>query len=240
MPQKRIISSYISKLIFFIKNFLKKTLFNLYDYNHNSISVETGYFLMFNHLKTRKMKKMNLKQMLVAVVVMALGGLGVSTMDAQKIETLPVGVTARLASQLSVTKVYDVDFGGIFIPLTATANVRMDFKGDVTLQSGTTSFYSEELRQQGQFYVTADKAASFSIQYPNLVDLVNATKDSQLSYTPAVFDIAGVSIPSSSTTKYSVDKETYKVFNIGGDLAISSASKSGLYHGTFDVTITWE
>ena len=184
------------------------------------------------------MKKMNFKGMLVAIAIVALGGL--NTVEAQRIETLNVGVTARLANQLTVTKVSDVDFGGIFIPLTATANIRMNYQGNVAVQAGNTTLYSTELQQRGHFYVTADKDASFSVQYPIRVDLNHSETDAKLVYTPAIFDIDGNDVVSSSTTKYAVNQESYKVFYIGGDLAVANTNQSGLYHGTFDVSITWQ
>ena len=184
------------------------------------------------------MKKMNFKGMLVAVAMIALGGL--NTVEAQQTENLNVGVKARLAQQLTVTKVADVDFGGIFIPLTATATVTLDHQNDVTLTSGTTSFYSTDLRKSGQFYVTADRAAAFTIQYPTTVELVNATGESNLTYTPAFFDAAGAPVLSSAETTYNITNETYKTYYIGGLLAITATNASGEYNGDFNVSITWQ
>ena len=181
---------------------------------------------------------MNFKGMLVAVAMVALGGL--NTVEAQQTENLNVGVKARLAEQLTVTKVSDVDFGGIFVPLTATATVTLDHQNDVTLTSGTTTFYSTDLRKSGQFYVTADRAATFTIQFPGTVDLLNITGDSQLTYTPAFFDAAGAPVLSSAATEYNITDETYKTYYIGGLLAIGSANASGEYNGDFNVSITWK
>lgn len=184
------------------------------------------------------MKKMNFKGMLVAVAIVALGGL--NTVEAQQAESLNVGVKARLAQQLTVTKVSDVDFGGIFIPLTATATVTLDHQNDVTLTSGTTTFYSTDLRKSGQFYVTADRAATFTIQYPSTVELSNVAGDATLTYTPAFFDAAGAPVLSSAETEYNLTSETYKTYYIGGLLAIAAGNTSGEYNGDFNVSITWK
>lgn len=185
-----------------------------------------------------KMKMMNFKGMLVAIAIVALGGL--NTVEAQKTENLNIGVKARLANQLTVTKVSDVDFGGIFIPLTATAVVALNHTNDVTLKSGNTSFYSTDLRKSGQFYVTADKTSTFTIIYPAAVDLFNDTKDSKLTYTPILYNTAGTAVLSSADKEYSVTNETYKTYYIGGDLAIASANVSGEYNGDFNVSIIWK
>jgi hypothetical protein len=186
------------------------------------------------------MKKLNLKGMLAAIAIVALGGFGTQTVEAQKVETLNVGVKARLANQLTVTKVSDVDFGGIFIPLSTTATVTLDHTNNVTLTSGTTSFYSTDLRRSGQFYVTADKTSTFTIQYPLAVDLFNDTKESKLTYNPAFFDADGTAVASSSETEYNISNETYKTYYIGGLLEVASANTSGEYNGDFNVSITWK
>lgn len=177
---------------------------------------------------------------IVAASAVIFGGLGLNSAHAQKVETVSIGVTARLANQLSITKVSDVDFGGIFIPVTASATASMDKAGAVTIKSGTTTLYSTELQRAGSFYVTADKTSTYTIQYPNVVELALADASSKLNYTPSLFNNAGTVIPSSASTEYTVGEEQYKLYYVGGDLVIPNSAKSGIHTGTFDVTITWQ
>lgn len=179
-------------------------------------------------------------KLFVATFAMVMGGLGLSSVHAQKVETATFGVTARLASQLSVTKVSDVDFGGIFIPASASATVSMDKAGTVTVTNGTTSLYSTELQRAGSFYITADKTSTFTIQYPNVVELALAGGASKLNYTPVLYDNAGTTIPSSASTEYTVGQEQYKLYAIGGTLVIPNTALAGTHTGTVDMTITWQ
>lgn len=165
---------------------------------------------------------------------------GFSTLHAQKVETLPIGVTARLANQLSVTKVADVDFGGIFIPVSASATASFDNKGIVTITNGTTTLYNTELQRLGEFYITADKTSQYAITYPNQADLTLKDDVGTLTYTPLLYDNSGAEIASSSTVKYNVGSEQYKIYKIGGSLLIPGDAKSGLYNGTVNINITWE
>lgn len=181
--------------------------------------------------------KTNLK-FFVAAFVLVMGGLG--SANAQKVENASFGVTARLANQLSITKQSDIDFGGIFVPVTASATASMDKSGNVTITDGTTSLYSPELQRAGGFYITADKAATYTIQYPNVVELSLSGGTSKLNYTPTLFNNAGTIIPSSASTEYSVGEEQYKLYSIGGTLVIPNTALSGIHTGTFDLTVTWQ
>ncbi|MGL4491484.1 MAG: hypothetical protein ACRCT5_01430, partial [Tannerellaceae bacterium] len=66
------------------------------------------------------------KNYLVIVMMVLFSTIGIGTTYAQIVSTQDIGVTARLAKQLTITKQSDVDFGGIFIPTTATAVVTLD------------------------------------------------------------------------------------------------------------------
>lgn len=163
-----------------------------------------------------------------------------SALYAQKVETLPVGVTARLATQLSVTKVADVDFGGIFIPVSASATATFDNKGVVSITNGTTTLYNTELQRLGEFYITADKTSQYAITYPNQAELALKDGVGTLNYTPLLYDNSGAEIASSASVKYTVGSEQYKVYKIGGSLLIPGDAKAGLYNGVVNITITWE
>lgn len=178
---------------------------------------------------------------IVAAVALLLGGTGLSVVHAQKVETQSIGVTARLANQLSITKVSDVDFGGIFVPVTASATATMDKAGTVTITNGTTTLYSTELQRAGSFYITADKAATYTLQYPNVVELaLTGGGTSKLNYTPALYDKAGTLVPSSAATEHQVGEDQYKLYSIGGNLVIPNTALAGIHTGTFDLTVTWQ
>lgn len=180
-------------------------------------------------------------KLFVAAFAMVMGGLGLSSVHAQKVETATFGVTARLANQLSVTKVSDVDFGGIFVPVTASATVSLDDKGTVTVTNGTTSLYSTELQRSGSFYITADKAATYTIQYPNVVELaLSGGGVSKLNYTPVLYDNTGTIVTSSASTQHTVGSDQYKLYAIGGTLVIPNTALAGIHTGTVDMTITWQ
>lgn len=183
------------------------------------------------------MKTLNVGR-IILIVLISVGAF--STMHAQKVETLPVGVTARLANQLSITKVADVDFGGIFIPVTASATATFDNKGAVSITSGTTTLYNTELQRLGEFYITADKSSQFAITYPNQVELALKDDVGTLNYTPLLYDNSGAEVASSSSVKYTVGSEQYKIYKIGGSLVIPGTSNPGLYNGTVNITVTWE
>lgn len=180
-----------------------------------------------------------MKAFILAFAFLA-GGIGLSSVNAQKVETGSFGVTARLANQLSITKQSDVDFGGIFIPITASATVAMDKGGVVTVTSGTTSLYNTELQKAGGFYITADKSSTYTIQYPNVVELALNDGSSKLNYTPTLYNNSGTVVPSSASTEYSVGQEEYRLYSIGGNLVIPNTAKSGIHTGNFDVTVTWQ
>lgn len=187
------------------------------------------------------MKKILLKSLICA------GLLGCFTFAANAQNSLvqSVGVTARLADQMSVTKLSDVDFGGIFIPKNGSdVTVSMDYTGIVSVSAGNTALYDLNLQRQGQIMVSADQAATFAVTYPATVQLTNtAAAGGTLTYTPLLYDNAGVLMASDISTIFNVADMGNglfgKVMNIAGTLAVPQTAKPGLYNGTVDVTITW-
>ncbi|MGL4325848.1 MAG: DUF4402 domain-containing protein [Tannerellaceae bacterium] len=180
------------------------------------------------------------KNYLVIVMMVLFSTIGIGTTYAQIVSTQDIGVTARLAKQLTITKQSDVDFGGIFIPTTATAVVTLDNQNNVTITSGTTNLFSTELQKSGAFYITADPSATYTIQYPQNVRLALSDGTSALNYQPQLFNQAGNLIASSASTQYTVSVGQYHPYKIGGQLAIPNTAKSGTHTGTFDITVTWQ
>lgn len=176
---------------------------------------------------------------MVAIATLLLGGIGV--LSAQTTLQQAIGVTARLADQLTIMKVSDVDFGGIFIPEGGTATATLDHTGTVTMSGVATGQYATEKWSAGDFYISANQAAQYSIQYPNNVNLGNPDNADVLAYVPAMFSATGTPITSSSTTMYSVtagqNSEHYK---IGGALTIPASVSAGIYTGTMNVTVVWQ
>lgn len=187
------------------------------------------------------MKKIFFKLML-SIGMAAFMGIAVY---AQSAVNTSVGVTARLAKQLTVTKVSDVDFGGIFIPKSADVVVTMDYQGAVSVTTGTTGLFATNLQRSGQLQIDAENAAQFTLQYPATVELSSGSE--KLTYTPLLYSKTGTLMPSSASTKYDVNQnETTgwgnftKIINVAGTLAIPTTALDGLYTGTVDVTVTWE
>lgn len=184
------------------------------------------------------MKKFTLKSLSLAGA-MALVATG---LYAQTPIITPVGVTARLADQLIVTKTSDVDFGGIFIPKVGDVVATMDYTGKVTITSGTTSLYMTNLQHQGQLKVEADQSATFTVDYPANVTLNSGANI--LTYNPALFEADGTAIAMGNAKNYSTtlgaDQVNSFLINVAGDLAVPGVAKPGIYIGAVNVTVTWE
>lgn len=187
------------------------------------------------------MKKITIKSLVIGGCL----AMFAISVQAQTPIVTPVGVTARLANQLMVTKVTDVDFGGIFIPKTNPVVVSMDYTGLVSVTSGTTSLYSTNLQKQGQLRIDADRTATFTVEYPATVNLSYLTNN--LVYTPKLYSITGTAMTSSNTTSYDINADEAgvgsgfnKILNVAGDLAIPETSVPGTYTGTVNVTVTWQ
>lgn len=182
------------------------------------------------------MKTMTMKLMGSAAIAL----LFAVSVNAQTPIHTPVGVTARLADQVTVTKVTDVDFGGIFIPKNASATVTMDNTGVVSVTNGTTSLYSTNLQQLGQVRVEGNTAATFTVDYDNSVNLINGGQS--LVYTPALYEVNGTAVVSGSGKKYTLPAPGNggTLLNIAGALVIPPTSLPGTYTGSLDVVVTWE
>lgn len=156
-----------------------------------------------------------------------------------------VGAKVILADQLSVYKVSDVDFGGVFIPKGASATATMDYMGTVSITDGTTGLFNTNSQKHGVLYVSANKTAKFSIEYPATADLTSGAN--KIVYTPVLYSKTGSEIASSSTVEYGVETDEVgdgsafsKVVNIAGSIVIPVTAELGLYAGNIDVTVTWK
>lgn len=199
--------------------------------------------LYVKQLKHKEMKTMLLKTLLCFGVISCFAFVA----NAQTPISTNVGVTARLATQLTVTKVTDVDFGGIFIPQATDVVATMDYNGGVTITTGSTALFATNLQQAGSLRVDSQRAAAFTVQYPATVELINGAY--KLVYTPALYTNAGVSIPSSASTSYDVNTDEVgdtggmgynKLLKVAGTLAVATTANSGTYTGTVAVTVTWQ
>lgn len=181
------------------------------------------------------MKKIAFKSLALSAAMV----IAATSLYAQAPIITPVGVTARLADQLTVTKTSDVDFGGIFIPKSGDAVATMDYLGVVSISSGTTSLYSTNLQKRGQLKVEADQASTFTVDYPNNVQLNSSSNI--LMYTPKLYEADGTIIAMNNAKVYSVDPgEGLFEIEVAGDLAVPGAAKPGTYTGAVNVTVTWQ
>lgn len=184
------------------------------------------------------MKKITLRSLSLAVIAT----LAASGLYAQTPIVTPLGVTARLADQLTVTKTSDIDFGGIFIPTSADVVVTMDYKGVVTVTTGTTSLYSTNLQKRGQLKVEADQASTFTIDYPTSVNINNGSNT--LLYTPQLYEVDGTAIARLNAKNYSANQsggenQGFEI-EVAGTLGVPAVAIPGIYTGAVNVTVTWQ
>lgn len=158
--------------------------------------------------------------------------------------TTNIGVTALLADQMSVTKISDVHFGGIFIPTDANVVATMDYMGVVSITTGTTGLYSTNLQKQGVLRLLANKTTTFTVEYPATANLTS--DNNTIVYSPLIYTKTGTLMPSSNATKHNIDNDEdgdgssfSRLLNIAGTLAVPMDAHAGVYTGSIDVIVTW-
>lgn len=188
-------------------------------------------------MKTFTIKTLGLSAcMLVAAFAVNAQGTAIHT---------PVGVTARLSDQVTVTKVSDVDFGGIFIPKTDAATITMDNKGVVTVGSAATTLYSTNLQTKGQVKVEGNDQASFKVTYATTLNLQYNSQ--VLAYTPVLYEADGTVIAATGDKSFDIPtkaegalEDPNVLIDVAGSLVVPTTALSGTYKGTLDVVVTWE
>lgn len=177
--------------------------------------------------------------------VAALLVFSMSAANAQEKVITNVGVKVILADQLSVYKASDVNFGGVFIPKGASATATMDYMGNVSITDGITGMFNTNDQKHGILYVSANKTAAFTIEYPATADLSSGAN--KIVYTPALYSKTGTAIASSSTVEYNVETDEVgdgsafsKIVNVAGSILIPTTATLGLYAGNIDITVTWK
>lgn len=181
---------------------------------------------------------------LLLLVVASMMSIGVYAQVKPQPTTLPINIGAELADNITVTKVSDVYFGGIYIPKTADVVVTMDPTGLVRVSSGTTTLYNQSSQRLGSIKIDATENDTFKITAPSTVNLalqspgVGQEGAEPLVYTPTFYgmDNQALDLTAASLT---YARANHSLISVAGTLAVKTTSYRGTYSGTMNVTVTW-
>lgn len=156
----------------------------------------------------------------------------VSAFAATSATAAPVGAStpatakAQIVKPLTLTKVQDLDFGTILLPVVpAAATVTVSSAGVATCTGGTTCAGSPK---QAIFNLTGTNNQVVRI-FSAATNLTNANDSTTIVFTPA--PPATVTMPNSGNTGAN--------FNVGGAIAITTTTTDGVYTGNMNVTVDY-
>jgi spore coat protein U-like protein len=172
------------------------------------------------------MKKVTI--ILTGVILMTIGTLSV---NAQSTATASSDASALIVKAIAITNDRALDFGTL-VPTAAP--------GDVIITSDNTRPVITNVKYIGQatdfssalFTATGENTYSFSLTLP-LDGVVNLSYDGN---DMAVKDFTSTILATGNTFPLSGIVE----FGVGATLEVGANQVSGLYEGTFEVTVTYE
>ncbi|HYR27817.1 MAG TPA: DUF4402 domain-containing protein [Thermoanaerobaculia bacterium] len=142
--------------------------------------------------------------------------------------TATANATARVVTPIAIAKLTDLNFGSL-IASPAAGTVTIDPAGTRTSGGGVTLLNSPY--SAATFNVTGEPLTAYTITLPNAIPIVHTVNN---AFTMVVNTFA--SNPSGTGTLSALGAQQ---LNVGATLQVAAGQASGLYTGTFDVTVAY-
>lgn len=147
---------------------------------------------------------------------------------AQTSATATANATARVLTPIAIAKLADLNFGSLVSGPTA-GTVIVDPFGIRTATGGASLVNSPY--GAAQFNVTGEPSTAYTITLPNAISIVHTTNNA-FAMTVNTF----TSDPSGTGTLSALGAQQ---LNVGATLNVGASQASGLYTGTFNVTVAY-
>lgn len=164
------------------------------------------------------------RRIALTVVVLSLS----ATAFAQTSATATANATARVLTPITITKLTDLNFGSL-VAGPAAGTVVVDPASARTATGGVSLVNSAFTA--AQFNVTGEPSTAYTITLPNAIAITH-TVNNALSMTVNTF----TSNPSGTGTLSAAGAQQ---LNVGATLNVAANQGSGLYTGTFNVTVAY-
>jgi hypothetical protein len=143
--------------------------------------------------------------------------------------TITAAVTANSIKPLVLTKVQDLNLGTVTLGPGTWSNATVSISQAGVLSCANANVVCSGAVQVAQYNVQGSKSQTVYINAPN-VTLTNQSDSTQtltlVTNAPATLTLTNDGFPGST-------------FSIGGSVTVNSATASGTYVGTFNVTVNY-
>lgn len=150
------------------------------------------------------------------------GGASAATVSAQ--------VTANNVKPLVISKIQDFDLGSITLGTGVWSNATVSLSQAGALSCANANVTCSGATAVAQYNVQGSKQSVVQITAPN-VTLVNQSDSTQtltlVTDAPATLVLANSGFPGSN-------------FSVGGSVTVNSTTASGIYAGTFNVSVDYQ
>lgn len=137
--------------------------------------------------------------------------------------------TATVLRSIAITKLTDLNFGTVAQPASGTGSATVDPSSGARTTIGAVG-YSSPTPSQASFSVTGEGGQAFSITVPTTIAMTGP----QAMTVTTTTSVAGTALLSGS-----LGSQGSFTFGVGGTIPINSTTPSGVYSGSFTVTVAY-
>ena len=171
---------------------------------------------------------MTLRRIVPATVTALVFAMIASASHAQASATQTTTGTSTIIQPISITSSTGLAFGTVIRPASGNGSVTIDattgartFSGTVAGMTSTTS--------RAAYTVTGEGGMNYSISVPVNFNLTG----------PSTIQVFLTSSATSGTLSGSLGGTGTSTFGVGGNFMISNGTQTGVYSGTFNVTVSY-
>lgn len=157
------------------------------------------------------------------------------TANAQTAQTTSAAAGARLVKPMTIVKVTDLNFGTINVGTGLAGTVALSTAGTNTYVGGVTAGTIAGTITNAAYNVTGTKNATYVVTLP-ADNTVTVTEAAGGTTTMKINTFTALSASGATATLTALGADTFKV---GATLLVAAGQATGIYAGTFNVSVDY-
>ena len=175
-------------------------------------------------------KPMNKIFITVATSVLAVALPGVA--HAQSTASASASGSTTIVRPITITKTADMAFGTIVKPSSGTATIQLPSSGDTVSATGGAAAVSGGTLSRAKFAIGGEGGQAVSISVPASFNMSMGSDTIAVTLTPDL--AASVNLSNAAGSSGSA------TLNVGGQFSLPSTQATGVYSGSFTVTVAYQ
>lgn len=173
-----------------------------------------------------------MKTVFAAAVFTTAAMFGSTTASAQSTANATATGSVTIVQPLTITKDADMAFGRIVRPSTGTGTVSLANTSDAVSATAGAVALTGITTSRAKFTINGEGAQAVTLTVPASFDMLNGTDSLTVTLSP--------DLTSPVTLSGTLGAAGSASLNVGGSFSLPSTTPTGVYSGTFQVTVAYQ